>query len=177
VAAAALILLALLMVSACGHPTASRADAVGGSGRSAPRPSASQAEVPTTGPLRAPKTNPAQDGRYFTDLARTDPALANYVNSDGNAALRAMLTDGSAFCAFLSRGGGIDAAMADVVVGARSVEGQTHLPATVTTFNAIDAVALLDLCPGEQRLVPPVDRHHLHELAAYLSSGHSPANS
>jgi hypothetical protein len=87
-------------------------------------------------------------------LAKADPGLGTYVQSEGNVALRALLTDGSAFCAFLQAGGGIDNAMASVVIGARSVELQTHLPSTVTTFNAIDAVSLLTLCPSEQRLVP-----------------------
>ena len=69
-------------------------------------------------------------------------------------ALRAMLTDGAAFCAFLRRGGGIDSALTEVASGRSSVESQTHLPVNVRTFNTIESVALIVLCPGEQRLVP-----------------------
>jgi hypothetical protein len=95
------------------------------------------------------------------------------VQAQGNVALRALLTDGSAFCAFLGRGGGIDNAMASVVIGARSVEPQTHLPSTVTTFNAIDAVALLTLCPSEQKLVPAQDRAKIRQLGNALAGGPS----
>jgi hypothetical protein len=50
-------------------------------------------------------------------------------------------------------------------------EPQTHLPATVTTFNPIDAVALLRLCPTEQKRVPAADRSRIQALAkASLSS-------
>jgi hypothetical protein len=123
-----------------------------------------------TSPLRAPKTTPAQDAGYLTDVARVDSDLATYVEQDGSVALRAMLTDGAAFCAFLRRGGGIDNALVDVAVGAHSVEGQTHLPANVHTFNTLEAVALIDLCPGEQRLIPASVRSKLHRLAATLKS-------
>ena len=57
----------------------------------------------STPPLRAPKTSDAQDTKFFTDVAEADPALASYQQKQGNIALRALLTDGSAFCALLTR--------------------------------------------------------------------------
>ena len=120
--------------------------------------------------LVAPRTSPVQDARYLTDVAQADSDLASYVQQDGNVALRAMLTDGSAFCAFLHRGGGIDNALVDVALGAHSVESQTHLPASVHTFNTLESVALIDLCPGEQHLVPTSVRAKLQRLAATLRS-------
>lgn len=124
--------------------------------------------TPATSPLVAPKSSPALDAEYLSDLARADSALGSYIQTDGNVALRALLTDGSAFCAFLLRGGGIDNAMTSLVEGANSVESQTHLPATVTTYNTIDAVALLKLCPAEQNLVPAADRARIRDLAQSL---------
>jgi hypothetical protein len=118
----------------------------------------------------APKTSPAQDAAYFTDLAKADPSLSSYVQAQGNVALQALLTDGSAFCAFLRRGGGIDNAMASLVIGANGVEAQTHLPESVTTFNAIDAVALITLCPDEQKLIPPAARANVTALAKSLGA-------
>ena len=53
-------------------------------------------------PLRAPKTTNAQDTRFFTDVAEADPTLASYEQKQGNVALRALLTDGAAFCALLT---------------------------------------------------------------------------
>jgi hypothetical protein len=119
-------------------------------------------------PLVPPKTSPVQDARYLTDVAKADPDLATYVEQQGNVALQAMLTDGSAFCAFLRRGGGIDDALLNVAAGARSVESQTHLPSGVATFNAMEAVALVDLCPSEQRLVPASVRNKLRRLHSAL---------
>jgi hypothetical protein len=119
-------------------------------------------------PLVPPKTSPVQDARYLTDVAKADSDLATYVGQQGNVALRAMLTDGTAFCAFLRRGGGIDVALLNVAAGARSVESQTHLPSGVATFNAIEAVALIDLCPSEQRLVPASVRTKLRQLHSAL---------
>jgi hypothetical protein len=118
--------------------------------------------------LIAPKTSPAQDVRYLTDVAKADSDLATYVQQKGNVALKAMLTDGTAFCAFLRRGGGIDNALLNVAAGATSVEAQTHLPSGVATFNAIEAVALIDLCPAEQRLVPASVRTKLRRLRSAL---------
>jgi hypothetical protein len=129
-----------------------------------------RAPSPTsTGPLVAPKTTPAQDGQYLSDLAAADPSLSTYVNEDGNVALQALLTDGAGFCAFLVRGGGIDYAMQSLAAGAQSVEPQTHLPQSMTTFNAIDAVALLTLCPSEQKLIPADDRARIGQLGKAIS--------
>jgi hypothetical protein len=119
-------------------------------------------------PLVAPKTSPVIDARYLTDVAKADPSLAPYVQEHGNVALKAVLTDGSAFCAFLERGGGIDNALLNVAAGAKSVESTTHLPFAIATFNAIEAVALIDLCPGEQRLVPASVRVKLRRLRSAL---------
>lgn len=151
----ALVVVAVLSCS-CGTSakTASPANA-----RPASRPAA----------LKAPVTTAAMDGQYFKDLAEADPSLATYVNSDGNTALRALLTDGSAFCALLQQGGGIDNAMASLVIGARSVEAKTHLPSTVTTFNAIDAVSLLALCPSEVKLTPSADQARIKTLGERLA--------
>ncbi len=154
------VLLAAVAVASCGS-----APAAG--------PAANTRSPAKLTTITAPKTSTAQDGEYFTDLAKADPGLATYMQAEGNVALRALLTDGSAFCAFLQTGGGLDDAMASVVIGARSVERQTHLPSTVTTFNAIDAVSLLTLCPSEQRSVPAADRARIRALGRALSDGHS----
>lgn len=151
--------LAAVTLAACGHPAAQSSPTTG--------PPATSGG----GPLVAPKTTPAQDAEYFTDLARADPSLSSYVNTYGNVALKALITDGSAFCAFLARDGGIDDAMSSVVIGANGVENQTHLPSSVATFNAIDAVALITLCPGEQKLIPAADQAHIRSLANSLGAG------
>jgi hypothetical protein len=130
---------------------------------SAPKPNSSKAA-----PLVAPKTTPVEDARYLTDVTKADPDLATYVQQQGDLALKTMLTDGAAFCAFLHRGGGIDAALLNVAAGAKSVESKTHLPASVATFNSIEAVALIDLCPAEQKLVPASVRTKLHRLRSAL---------
>jgi hypothetical protein len=83
--------------------------------------------------------------------------------------LQALLTDGAAFCAFLNQGGGIDNAMESVVIGANSVEPKTHLPRSITTFNAIDAAALIALCPGEQGLIPKTSLEHIQALESALA--------
>ena len=136
-------------------------------------PSAPTSTVPggptTTAPLTAPVTSPEQDAQYFTEVAEADPTLAAYEQKQGNVALRALLTDGSAFCAFLARGDGIDKSLVSVAVGARGDEAQTHLPLSVTTFNAVEAVALLALCPSDQRLLPAADRGRVQALGASLT--------
>jgi hypothetical protein len=134
----------------------------------APGSAATSAAKPAHERLSGPKTSPAQDTRYLADVAKADPALATYVQQEGDVALRAMLTDGSAFCAFLRRGGGIDNAILSVAIGAKSVEAQTHLPSNVTTYNTMDAVALVVLCPSEQRLVPASVRSRIRTLAKAL---------
>lgn len=98
-----------------------------------------------------------------------DPALATYEQKEGNVALRALLTDGSAFCAFLQRGKGIDNTLASVAVGARGDEAKTHLPLSVTTFNTIEAVALVTLCPSELNRVPAAARSRIRSLGAHLA--------
>ncbi|MGO8861976.1 MAG: hypothetical protein ACLQRH_14590 [Acidimicrobiales bacterium] len=136
----------------------------GGVGSAATRPAKSAHDR-----LSGPRTSPVQDTRYLADVAKADPALATYIQQEGNVALRAMLTDGSAFCAFLHRGGGIDNAILSVAIGARSVEAQTHLPSNVTTYNTMDAVALVVLCPSEQSLVPPSVRSRVRALGKALA--------
>ncbi len=120
-------------------------------------------------PLRAPKTTAAQDTKFFTGVAEADPALASYEQKQGNVALRALLTDGSAFCALLTRGGGLDDALVEEATGARSTESQTHLPLSVTTFNTIEGIALLTLCPSEQKLLPTSVRTKIHNLGKSLA--------
>jgi len=123
----------------------------------------------TAGPLTAPVASVEQDTRYFTEVGEVDPTLATYEQKQGNVALRALLTDGSAFCAFLARGGGVDQALVADAEGADGDESQTHLPLSVTTFNAVEAVALLTLCPSEQRFLPAADRTKIGNLGASLT--------
>jgi hypothetical protein len=123
----------------------------------------------TTKPLSAPKASAAQDGAFLADVTEADPALMTYERKYGNVALRALLTDGSAFCALLAQGGGIDKSLVEEAIGARSTESQTHLPLSVTTFNTIEAVALLALCPSEQQLVPASVRTEIRRLDQRLS--------
>jgi len=63
----------------------------------------------------------------------------------------------------------MDSAMVSVVVGARQVETESHLPMTVTTFNAVDAVALLTLCPSLQSVVPKKDLVKIRALGVALA--------
>ena len=148
--------------------------ACGGPGRSGPTATGSSSPPTTAGPasaaLAAPKTSYAQDTTYFTDVGEADPTLATYEQKQGNVALRALLTDGSAFCALLQRGGGVDAALVAEADGARSTESQTALPLSVTTFNTIEAVALLTLCPSDQKFLPTSDRSKVRALGNSLSS-------
>lgn len=123
----------------------------------------------STGPLSAPKVSAGAEADYLKDVAEVDPVLATYASDDGSVAIRALLTDGSAFCAFLARGGGIDDAMVSLAIGAKGVEKTTHLPSTVTTFNTIEASALLTLCPSEQVLVPASDRKKIRSLGGALA--------
>ena len=92
-----------------------------------------------------------------------------YEKKFGDVALRSLLTDGSAFCAFLNRDKDLDTAMVSVAVGARHVESQSHLPMTVPTFNAIDSVALLTLCPSLESVVPSSDLTKIRELGTALA--------
>jgi hypothetical protein len=138
-----------------------------GSAGASTTPQVSTSSTPSA-PLRAPKTSTAQDTKFFTDVAEADPKLAAYEQKQGNVALRALLTDGSAFCALLTRGGGLDDALVEEATGARGTESQTHLPLSVTTFNTIESVALLALCPSEQRLLPASVRTKIHNLGKGL---------
>jgi hypothetical protein len=106
-------------------------------------------------------------------VTEADPSLVSYVQKDGNVAMRALLTDGSAFCAFLSEGGGVDTALASLAIGAKTVEPQTHLPMNITTFNTMEAVALLTLCPSGQKLLPASDRSRIGQLDKALAKGPS----
>lgn len=122
-----------------------------------------------TGPLVAPVTTVIQDGLYLKHVTEADPSLVTYEKTYNNVALRALLTDGSAFCAFLDRYHDLDTAMVSIGVGARQSEKTSHLPLTVTTFNTIDALALIDLCPTDQTFVSASTRKHLRSLAKGLS--------
>ncbi len=124
----------------------------------------------SSSPLKAPRTTAAQDTKFFTGVAEADPALASYEQKQGNVALRALLTDGSAFCALLTRSGGLDNALVEEATGARSTESQTHLPLSVTTFNTIEGVALLTLCPSEQKLLPTSVRTKIRNLGKSLAN-------
>jgi hypothetical protein len=124
-----------------------------GSGHGAKSADAPATVTTVAGPLQAPPATPEQEGEFLTDVSEAD---------------RALLTDGSAFCAFLQRDGDVDQALVSLAVGARSVQNQTHLPLGVTTFNTIEAVALLTLCPGEQSLLPAADRSRITRLGQDL---------
>jgi hypothetical protein len=142
----------------------------GATGPAAPAPKATGPLSPkATGPLSPPKTSAVMDSQYLMDVTEADPALVTYVQQRGNTAMRTLLTDGSAFCAFLHRGGGIDNAMVSVALGANSVESQTKLPRSITTYNTIESVALLTLCPSDQELVPASDRTKIRELGEELA--------
>jgi hypothetical protein len=127
--------------------------------------------TPTSLPsLQAPKSSVADDARFLTEVTEADPALESYESKSGNVALRSLLTDGSAFCAFLNQSDNIDTAMVSVAVGAQQVESQTHLPRSVTAFNAIDSVALLTLCPSLESVVPASDLTKIRKLGAALAA-------
>jgi hypothetical protein len=136
-------------------------------------PTAAAAASHRTGQLQLPKASTAQEARYLTDVAQVDADLVTYVNSNGNVALRGMLADGLAFCGYLRRGGGIDQALVNVAEGAQADEKTTHLPLSVHTFNTLESLALIDLCPGEQRMVPQSVRAELHQLTAALRTNSS----
>jgi hypothetical protein len=135
-----------------------------------PLPPASAGASAPPGKLRAPKTSTSQDAHYLTDVADADSDLVSYVNQYGNPALQGMLDDGLAFCALLRKGEGIDTALVNEAVGARADEKTTHLPLSVHTFNTLESMALVDLCPTEQGLVPASVRAKLRQLTAALRS-------
>jgi hypothetical protein len=138
-------------------------------GSSSTQPTTNLSGTSGTSPLKAPATSATDDAAYLSEVTEADPPLATYEQKHGNVALRALLTDGSGFCALLGRGGGVDKALVDLAVGARSDEAHTHLPLKVTTFNAIEAVALLTLCPSEQRFLPAADQTKIRQLGAALA--------
>jgi hypothetical protein len=145
---------ALFCVALCGQAAAAQA-----------------ATTATKASQAAPKTSYGQDTKYFNEVTQADPKLATYAEKGGNVALRALLTDGTAFCALLKRGGGIDEALVAEADGVRGTESKTNLPLSVTTFNTIEAVALLTLCPTEQHLLPATDRSRIRNLGNALA-GH-----
>jgi hypothetical protein len=69
----------------------------------------------------------------------------------------------------LKLGGGLDAALVNEAVGVRSQEPKMKLPLSVTTFNTIESVALLTLCPGEEKLVPAATRAKIRHLGQQLA--------
>jgi hypothetical protein len=159
-----LVLALCLGAAACGSSPGS------GGPHTASEPASSE-RVPTAATvLPAPKISFAQDTRFFTDVTEADPALVSYEQQEGNVALRALLTDSSAFCALLERGGGFDEALVAEADGARSTETQTSLPLSVTTFNAIESVALLTLCPKEQKGLPASVRSKIRNLGEALAT-------
>jgi hypothetical protein len=159
IATAALALVAAAVVlTGCGPGS--------GHGTKSAAPTTPVTTVP--GPLQAPSATSGQEAQYLTDVSEADPTLATYAQSQGDVGARALLTDGSAFCAFLKRDGDVDGALVSLAVGARSVQSQTHLPLGVTTFNTIEAVALLTLCPAEQNLLPAPDRSRINQLGRAL---------
>ena len=154
-------LIAPLLVAALWIPTAPAASG------------AMRSTTPSDGPLsslKIPKTTVTQDAKYITDVTEADPAMVAYEKKEGNVALHALLTDGSAFCALLQRRGGFDQAVIDEAVGAQSVESKTSLPMSAATFNAIESVALLTLCPREMPRVPSSIRARIRRLGRQLAS-------
>jgi hypothetical protein len=136
---------------------------------------ASSAPTTTTGVSTVSPTAPGStasviaDGKFLAQVTEVDPSLATYEKKSGNVALRSLLTDGTAFCSFLKSDGDIDDAMVSVVTGAQQVEATTKLPMSVTTFNAVDAVALLTLCPSLETSVPASDLIKIRKLGASLA--------
>ena len=160
----ALITCAVVALCGGGATTAS-------AGASTPaRPDGAAASASLTA-LTAPKTSSAQEARYFSDVTQADRTLDTYAQKGGNTALRALLTDGTAFCALLKHSQGIDEALVAEAEGVRSTESKTNLPLSVTTFNTIEAVSLLTLCPSEQHLLPASERSRIQRLGNALA-GH-----
>jgi hypothetical protein len=130
---------------------------------------AASSTPPTTGVSTGPTGSVIADGKFLAEVSEADPSLASYEKKSGNVALRALLTDGTAFCSFLKSDGDIDDAMVSVVTGAQQEESTTKLPMSVTTFNAVDAVALLTLCPSLETSVPRSDLAKIRKLGASLA--------
>jgi hypothetical protein len=117
----------------------------------------------------APKTTSAQNTKFLADVTVADPTLATYAQREGTVGLRALLVDGSAFCVLLKRNGGLDEALVAEADGVRGTESRTNLPLSVTTFNTIESVALLTLCPNEQERLPAADRSRVRRLGDVLA--------
>lgn len=148
----------------------SRGDDTAVTSASTPTEAVRSTSPSSSAPLTAPTASATDDARFLSDVAEVDPTLVTYEKQEGNVALRSLLTDGSAFCAFLNRDRNLDGAMVSVAVGARQVESRTRLPLSVTTFNAVEAVALLTLCPSLQKVVPPSDVVKIRALGASLAT-------
>ena len=169
-----LVLTLSVSIAACGRVSAT-GSAEGPSDRgstssthaASPHARSSASGPPT--PLSAPRTSISQDELFFSDVTEADPSLASYEKVHGNVALRALLTDGTAFCALVRRDRTIDQALVDEATGARGTEAQTGLPLSVRTFNTIEAVALLTLCPSEQALLPAADASRIRALGDQLA--------
>lgn len=161
------VALALGLAVGLGAGTRSGAAAATTRSSSSSHHSNASASGPAKG-LALPRTSSTQDAHYLTDVAEADPALATYGKKQGNLALRTLLTDGAAFCALLKRAKGIDEALVAEADGARGTETQTSLPLSVTTFNTIEAVALVTLCPSELTRVPSAARARIRSLGAHL---------
>jgi len=132
-------------------------------------PSTDPTSPTSSKPLMAPTSSVAGDAQFLSDVTEVDPRLTTYEKKSGNVALRSLLTDGTAFCSFLNRDKDIDTAMVSVAVGARQVEPRTHLPLSVTTFNAVDSLALVTLCPSLESVVPQSDLKKIRKLSAELA--------
>jgi hypothetical protein len=143
--------------------------AVQGNSGSPRAASTTRSSVPTSPVTSGTTASVVADGKYLAEVTEADPALVTYEKKYGNVALRSLLTDGSAFCSFLKSDGDIDDAMVSVVTGAQHVEAATEFPMSVTTFNAVDAVALLTLCPSLQTSVPKSDLAKIRALGASLA--------
>lgn len=166
---AAVGVVALALALGVGFGVGGLADSAAAGSTTTSHQSKSSSSGPPKG-LTLPKTSYTQDTKYLTDVAEADLALATYEQKQGNVALRTLLTDGSAFCALLKRAKGIDEALVAEADGARSTDKQTGLPLSVTTFNTIEAVALVTLCSSELKLVPATARSRIRSLGAHLAT-------
>jgi hypothetical protein len=127
----------------------------------------------TTIPSRVSDPSPSvlEDGQFLAEVSEVDPTLASYEKTSGNLALASLLNAGTAFCGFLGRDRDLDTAMVSVAVGAQHQETASHLPLSVTTFNTIDSLALLSLCPSLQSMVPSSVRARIHQLGSSIGVG------
>ena len=113
---------------------ASAACSVPSAAATSPKPAAHSGQAAST-PLSAPKTSFSQDEKFFTDVTVADPALVTYEQQQKDVALRALLTDGSAFsrCCIEQE---VEAQVEQASIkrswprrmGSRNTESTTHLP-------------------------------------------------